>query len=72
VQDGFKFFFYANEHAPKHVHVAKGDDYAKVELGTYHIAVHHMKPKDLKRALRIIREHNSAFEDKWDDWFRNR
>ncbi|WP_462322660.1 DUF4160 domain-containing protein [Halochromatium sp.] len=22
IQDGFKFFFYANEHEPKHVHVS--------------------------------------------------
>jgi hypothetical protein len=35
MQDGFKFFFYANEHEPKHVHVAKGDDYAKIELKTF-------------------------------------
>jgi Domain of unknown function (DUF4160) len=30
--EGFKFFFYANEHEPKHVHVMKGDDFAKIEL----------------------------------------
>jgi len=30
--NGFKFFFYANEHEPKHVHVIYGGDFAKVEL----------------------------------------
>jgi hypothetical protein len=34
LQDGFQFFFYANEHEPKHVHVVKGDEYAKIERGT--------------------------------------
>jgi hypothetical protein len=24
-KDGYKFFFYANEHLPKHVHVLKGE-----------------------------------------------
>lgn len=34
VKNGFKFFFYANEHLPKHIHVVKGDNYAKIELGS--------------------------------------
>ena len=38
VEDGFKFFSYDNEHEPKHVHVSKGDDYAKVELGTFRVS----------------------------------
>lgn len=31
-ENGFKFFFYANEHEPKHIHVARSDGFAKVEL----------------------------------------
>ncbi len=31
LHEGFKFFFYANEHEPKHVHVMKGGDFAKIE-----------------------------------------
>lgn len=68
VQDGFKFFFYANEHEPKHVHVSKGDDYAKVELGTFHVSQEFMKPKELKKALAIIKANNQQFEEKWDEW----
>ena len=29
-QNGFKFFFYANEHEPKHIHTMKGEGFAKV------------------------------------------
>jgi hypothetical protein len=72
IQDGFKFFFYANEHEPKHVHVSKGDDYAKVELGTLRISKQFMKPKELKKALSIIQEHNQGFEAKWDEWHTQR
>jgi hypothetical protein len=32
LQEGFKFFFYANE--PKHIHVMKGGEFAKIELST--------------------------------------
>jgi len=47
--DGFKFFFYANEHEPKHVHVMKGDDFAKIELQTLKVVDNYMKPKELKK-----------------------
>lgn len=72
LQDGFKFFFYANEHEPEHVHVSKGDDYAKIELNSFRIAVDRMKPKDLKKVLAIVQQHNRQFEVLWDAWQRNR
>ena len=72
LQDGFKFFFYANDHEPRHIHVSKADDYAKIELSSFRIASNFMKPKDLKTALRIIQQNNELFEEKWDDWFRQR
>jgi hypothetical protein len=71
-QDGFKFFIYANEHEPKHVHVAKGEDYAKIELDTLRIVVTYMKSKDLKKALQIVEVNRELFEEKWDEWFRAR
>jgi len=61
-------FFYANEHEPKHVHVSKGDDYAKVELGSFRVSANFMNPKNLKNALEIIETHNQQFEAKWDEW----
>lgn len=72
VESGFKFFFYANEHEPRHVHVSKGEDYAKIELATFRVTNNFMKPKDLKKAVQIVQENNEAFEEKWDDWFRQR
>ncbi|HRF58095.1 MAG TPA: DUF4160 domain-containing protein, partial [Campylobacterales bacterium] len=30
VKNGFKFFFYANEHEPKHIHVMNGGGFAKI------------------------------------------
>ena len=31
-KNGFKFFFYANEYEPKHIHIMKSEGFAKVEL----------------------------------------
>ena len=48
-QNGFKFFFYSNEHEPKHIHVVKGDGFAKIELNTFRIIQDYMKSGDLKK-----------------------
>ena len=72
IRDGLKFFFYANEHEPRHVHVSKGDDYAKIGLSTFRVISNFMKPQDLKKVLQIIEENNDEFEVKWDEWFRQR
>lgn len=68
-QDGFKFFFYANEHEPRHIHVMHANGYAIIELGTLNVVRSSMRAADLRRALIIAREHNDAFERKWDEFF---
>lgn len=70
IEDGFKFFFYANEHLPRHIHVVKGDDYATIDLSTLALRDNFMKPADVKRALAIIEANREAFERKWDEFFK--
>lgn len=55
LEDGFKFFFYANDHEPQHIHVERGGDFAKIELATLRVVRNYMKPKDLKKALLIVK-----------------
>jgi hypothetical protein len=70
--DGFKFFFYANEHEPKHIHVMKGGDFAKIELASLQIVHNYMKPKDINKALALVAIHKNEFERKWDEYFSQR
>ena len=35
-KEGFKFFFYANEHEPKHVHVVKGGGMSTLKIKDVH------------------------------------
>lgn len=67
--NGFKFFFYANEHEPKHIHVLKNEGFAKIELRSLRVVHSSLKPKELKVALAIVVEHQKEFERRWDDWF---
>ena len=72
IHEGFKFFFYANEHEPKHIHVMKGGDFAKIELASLKVIDNYMKPKDIKKALLIVANNNTEFERKWDEYFNQR
>lgn len=72
IADGFRFFFYANEHEPKHVHVVKGDDFVKVELASLKVSQNYMKSKDLKQAFALVEAHRTQFERQWDEYFSQR
>lgn len=72
LQDGFKFFFYANEHEPKHIHIEKADEFAKVELATLRVVNNHMRPKELRKALSIVEDNKNTFARKWDEYFSQR
>jgi len=69
IKNGFKFFFYANEHDPMHIHIEKGDEYAKVNLSTMTVVKSFMKPASLKKALIICRQYQGEFQEKWNEYF---
>jgi hypothetical protein len=68
-KDGFKFFIYANEHDPRHIHVMGANGFAKIELGTFKVVRNNLPPADRRRVMEIVRENNAEFERKWDEFF---
>ena len=70
IQDGFRFFFFSNEHEPLHVHVERGDSAAKFNLIPISLVKNEgMKNKDLKKAEAIITERQQEFISKWKSYF---
>ena len=69
-KDGFRFFFYSNEHEPVHVHVRKGGGEAvfvvegEVELRESS----GMKVKDLSRAENLAKENQNLILEKWNEY----
>jgi len=68
-KNDFKFFFCANEHEPKHIHIMNGSGFAKVEFKNLKVVQNYFKAKDLKLALEIVKENKNDFERIWDEWF---
>ncbi|PIP76560.1 MAG: hypothetical protein COZ80_03810 [Ignavibacteria bacterium CG_4_8_14_3_um_filter_37_9] len=72
IKDGFKFFFYANEHLPKHIHVAKAENFAKIDLNKLRITENHFNNRELKQVLEITRENKEYFLRRWNEYFKGK
>ncbi len=69
-QNGFRFFFYSNEHDPMHVHIEKGDSVAKFNLIPVDLVKNQgMKSKELKQIEEIIIENQALFISSWKQYF---
>ena len=70
-ESGYRFFFFSNEtREPPHVHVRKGDAYAKVWLSTQTVAdSRHLSPSQLRTILAIVEDNASQLRAAWDEYF---
>lgn len=68
---GLRFFFYANEHEPIHVHVENGDGRIKIQVApTIEIVEGRgMKQKDIKKALTIVELYQEDIVKSWQSFF---
>ena len=70
---GLRFFFYANDHEPIHVHVENADGEAKFNIGDKEIELvtfYGMKKKDLKLADSLIEQNREVIIDYWIKFFK--
>jgi len=64
---GLRFYFFANEHLPIHVHLENADGLAKIALEPEIKLIENngIKPKDIKRAMSIVEQYREEFIEKW-------
>ena len=68
-QDGYRFFFYSNEHRPIHVHVRYGGGEAvfDVEDSVELRESLGLKMRELARAHELAEAHRQLIIDKWHE-----
>lgn len=68
-KDGYRFFFYSNEHRPIHVHVRYGDGEAvfDVEESVELRESQDMKLRELAKAQRLAEENRQLILEKWHE-----
>ncbi|MBI3874323.1 MAG: DUF4160 domain-containing protein [Arcobacter sp.] len=68
--DGFRFFFFSDEHLPLHIHIEKNDGYMRVELETLRITDNYkFSQKDIKKILLIINSNQEKLIGAWNEYF---
>ncbi len=67
---GLRFFFYSEEHLPIHVHVQNADGKAKivVEPTVELIENKGIKPKDLKKAMKLAKMYQKEIIAEWENY----
>ena len=72
LEKGFRFFFYSNEHLPKHIHVQGKGGELKIELESLSLVYNYnFKRQDLNAVLKIVELHRLYFIRKWDEFHGN-
>jgi len=71
LEKGYRFFFFSREgKEPPHVHVEKGDGYAKFWLHPVALArSRSLRGYEITEAQRIIEKKKKIIEEKWHEYF---
>lgn len=71
--DGFRFFFYTNDHLPKHIHIEKGEGTAKFHLFPVELVKSkHFKASEISEIRKLVLENRELLNQKWDEYFNNK
>ncbi len=70
--DGYRFFFFSDEHTPEHIHIEKADAYARIELENLRVTdSYNLNSKELKKLLKLVKENKSKLEGAWNEYFKH-
>ena len=68
--NGVRFFFFSNEHEPEHIHIEKGDMYARIELGSLQVTdSYNVNSKNLKKMIELIEKNEDKLKGAWNEYF---
>ena len=70
---GHRFFFFSNEgKEPPHVHVEKGEKYAKFWIHPVALAYNYkFNSSELNRITKTVERRRDEIENKWNEYFGN-
>lgn len=70
-EDGYRFFFFSDEHLPRHIHVEKGDSYMRVELKNLEVTHRYkISQKEIKKVIAIVQKKQDILLGAWDEYFK--
>ncbi|MGB0999552.1 MAG: DUF4160 domain-containing protein [Flavobacteriales bacterium] len=71
--DGFRFFFYSNEHLPIHIHIEKDNKTAKFNLESIELVKSRgFNASELQEIRKLVNENVTLFKHKWNEYFNSK
>ena len=72
IKNGFRFFFYSNEHLPKHIHIEKVEKAAKFNIDFIELVKSsRFNALELKQIRNLVEENQELLIQKWNEFFSN-
>jgi len=69
--NGYRFFFFSDEHTPEHIHIEKADAYARIELDNLNVTdSYNLNSKELKKLLKLVEENKEKLQGAWNEYFK--
>ena len=70
-KNGYRFFFFSDEHLPRHIHIEKGDSYVRIELETLNVTdSYKISSKEISKLKKLMEENRKMFKEVWDEYFK--
>jgi len=69
--DGYRFFFFSDEHTPEHIHIEKGDSYARIEIESLKVTdTYNLNSKELKKLVSLVTKNKDKLKGTWNEYFK--
>ena len=70
ILNGYRFFFYSNDHEPPHIHIEKDNKTAKFNLEPVELVKSKRFNSSELKSIRILVEDNvEVFKKEWNEFF---
>ena len=69
--DGYRFFFFSDEHTPEHIHIEKGDSYIRIEIESLKVTnSYNINSKETKKLVKLVTENKDKLKEAWNEYFK--
>jgi len=68
--EGYRFFFFSDDHLPRHVHIEKGDSYVRIELSNLKVTdSYRISPKEIRKLQKLVESKREILRGAWNEYF---
>ena len=72
ISNGYRFFFYVNDHPPMHIHIEKDNKTAKFNIELLALVrSRKFNTSEIREIRKLVENNKQLFKQKWSEYFNN-